>query len=478
MTFIPIRYPDLRNHIMQDFPEMFTDPTNRTLFKDLCRKLSIRNHTRMVHEFKDWQDDYAFMDPDVDTKLPVPFAHLSKPEQESAFESWLAVFRDLLKDGEFVHFSAKEFDLAAKGQGLEGLRVKHVSKDLIQTHLWFREVKDIEKPFRSWRTCFCEKLVPSRLYSRLVMLFRVLHTNQELEDMRKAMPWYKRLFIKRDLKISSQQLHPSLVYLKYFKDVDINDVDMMMPGTVVKFSWFDWLMIWGPILFGFGAAIYKAANQTLDFDTASSTLTSIFLVLMPLTWGMKAYSSIKDKAKRYEQHLNTIFLLHNLNNNSGVVSQLMDEAEEQEDSEAMLAYFFLWRAQTLGESMDIEQVDHQSQEYLNTLFRKLGGRTQIDFDVHDGVDDLRNFGVLSSVKGGEREILKVVSLSEAVDLCDVRHLSVEERKPHVVSGGVVPGGTLSEKMVVLQMEHNKGETHNGADCTDTIPSSGAHPHDA
>lgn len=44
-----------------------------------------------------------------------------------------------------------------------------------------------------------------------------------------------------------------------------------------------------------------------------------------------------------QAHLNKIFILHNLNNNSGVISQLIDEAQEQEDNEAMLAYFFLWK---------------------------------------------------------------------------------------------------------------------------------------
>jgi len=61
-------------------------------------------------------------------------------------------------------------------------------------------------------------------------------------------------------------------------------VDMLLPGSVAKFSWFDHIMIWAPILFGLGSAIYKAVQGTLTFDNLQQTLTSLLLVLLPLTW--------------------------------------------------------------------------------------------------------------------------------------------------------------------------------------------------
>lgn len=39
--------------------------------------------------------------------------------------------------------------------------------------------------------------------------------------------------------------------------------------------------------------------------------------------------SVRDKQRRHQAHLNSLFLLHNLNNNGGVISQLMGEAQEQ-----------------------------------------------------------------------------------------------------------------------------------------------------
>jgi hypothetical protein len=39
--------------------------------------------------------------------------------------------------------------------------------------------------------------------------------------------------------------------------------------------------------------------------------------------------AVKDKQRLYEAHMNKLFLLHNLNNNAGVISSCLDEALEQ-----------------------------------------------------------------------------------------------------------------------------------------------------
>ena len=45
--------------------------------------------------------------------------------------------------------------------------------------------------------------------------------------------------------------------------------------------------------------------------------------------GVRAWLAIKEKAQKYQAHLNALFIVHNLNNNSGVISQMLNEAQEQ-----------------------------------------------------------------------------------------------------------------------------------------------------
>ncbi len=44
------------------------------------------------------------------------------------------------------------------------------------------------------------------------------------------------------------------------------------------------VQILGPIIFGVGAATYKAASGTLRFDGMMNVLLSLVLIVMPLTW--------------------------------------------------------------------------------------------------------------------------------------------------------------------------------------------------
>ena len=60
------------------------------------------------------------------------------------------------------------------------------------------------------------------------------------------------------------------------------------------------LIIWIPILFGCGAAIYKTVKGTIAFNNLNHALTSIVLIVMPLTWGIRAWIQVKDKEQTYQ----------------------------------------------------------------------------------------------------------------------------------------------------------------------------------
>ena len=58
---------------------------------------------------------------------------------------------------------------------------------------------------------------------------------------------------------------------------------MLLPGSAVKFTAWDWLLIIGPVLFGLVSAIVKAAQGTLNFTSPQNALSSSILVILPVT---------------------------------------------------------------------------------------------------------------------------------------------------------------------------------------------------
>ncbi|MVD21648.1 DUF3754 domain-containing protein, partial [Vibrio cholerae] len=67
--------------------------------------------------------------------------------------------------------------------------------------------------------------------------------------------------------------------------------------------------------------------------------------------------------EKYQLNLTRSLYYQNLDNNGGVICRVLDEAEEQELVEAILAYALLhWKAPEAG--WTAEQLDQQAEHYL------------------------------------------------------------------------------------------------------------------
>ena len=122
---------------------------------------------------------------------------------------------------------------------------------------------------------------------------------------------------------------------------------------------------------------------------------------MPLYGAFSGYMSIKKKIQDLQSHLNGLYIMHNISSNNGAISQVLDEALEQEDKvsgfyegwgsayivkvrfvkafhdnciiiflefqETILAYFFLWCGLTKPKTLTRTELDSSVEEYLKTL---------------------------------------------------------------------------------------------------------------
>ena len=75
----------------------------------------------------------------------------------------------------------------------------------------------------------------------------------------------------------------------------------------------------------------QAASGTLLFDTALNIILALVLIVMPLYGAFSGYMSIKKKIQDLQSHLNGLYIMHNISSNNGAISQVLDEALEQED---------------------------------------------------------------------------------------------------------------------------------------------------
>ena len=76
----------------------------------------------------------------------------------------------------------------------------------------------------------------------------------------------------------------------------------------------------------------------------------------------------------------------NMGNNSGVFPMLIDNAEEEELKETILAYAFLNQSK---EPLTSEEIDTQIENWFQTEFQ-----IELDFDVEDALYKLKKIGLV------------------------------------------------------------------------------------
>jgi len=105
----------------------------------------------------------------------------------------------------------------------------------------------------------------------------------------------------------------------------------------------------------------------------------------------------------YTLQLTQSLYYQNLDNNGGVMFRLLDETEEQEVREVLLAYFYLWRY-----AGDAGWTSKELDDYIELdLERRL--KMEIDFEIGDAMNKLVKAGIATVT--GER--FKAVPIAEA-----------------------------------------------------------------
>jgi hypothetical protein len=119
---------------------------------------------------------------------------------------------------------------------------------------------------------------------------------------------------------------------------------------------------------------------------------------------LKSFHGYLQTKQKYQLNLTESLYYQNLDNNAGALFRLLNEAEEQEFREAVLAYFFLLtRAGAAG--WNREHLDDAIEDFLEA---KAG--IKVDFEIGDAVDKLVHFELIEHRGDG---LLHAVPLREA-----------------------------------------------------------------
>jgi hypothetical protein len=122
----------------------------------------------------------------------------------------------------------------------------------------------------------------------------------------------------------------------------------------------------------------------------------------------KQFNNFKNRKLRFLQTLTQSLYFKNLDNNAGVFHRLVNDAEEEECKEAVLAYYFLL---TSEQSMSRTELDRKIEHWLAVKWR-----CKVDFEIDDALAKLLALELVTET--GDK--LSVVAIDDAIRKLDQR----------------------------------------------------------
>ena len=163
------------------------------------------------------------------------------------------------------------------------------------------------------------KEVELRTYQRVVLLLQREEQEEKHRWFAPYLPWNSELpYLPWNSEPSlCRAIKPGKMYFRIFKDIEVSDIDMLIPGSKVQFTRLDFTLLVIPLMVGIISACWKAINGTLRFDTVTHMVTSIVLVILPLIYATRAYTQFCQKRNAYQSSLVRKLSLQTIANNAG-----------------------------------------------------------------------------------------------------------------------------------------------------------------
>jgi len=360
-------------------------PVEGEQFGQFCKLMVATFH----YEYHAWLEDlkglYAPFNPDSTTAV---LRAWTEEERDGLIPDLFGKFAALLERANYERLSRAEIEASVGAASDWGVRL-HVNFAVFERLEVYARGNVVERRIRRlWQHWYRAEEVHVPLYQRLVVMFRL----REHRDLRGEV----------DVKP---------VYIKLFKNIPRQDIDMLLPATRFRLTLLDRGKIILPTLSGIAIAVYKIVQGALlvAFAGLYGMLAVLGLVGGTVGYGVKSFLGYMRTKERYQLSLTRSLYFQNLDNNAGVFYRLLDEAEEQEGLEAILAYALLNR-RAEDEGWSQQRLDHEAEAYLRELLD-----FAVDFEVGDSLAKLARLGCATQDAAGHWH---AVPLSEAVSRLD------------------------------------------------------------
>jgi len=376
--YIPVRRHDLVNLLCAD---RGLDRAASAQFRQLCDLLAATFHFEYHELLEELKNEYAPFDPDEATK---PMVQLTASERKDHLKRLFERFAWLMERANFKRLDRQAIIDATKAVSDWGLKMDVDFGIFERIDVYARGSAIGKRHRRRWQNWWRLESVELPLHQRMVLMAKLKPS--------------KRLPAGVDTED---------VFLKIFKDIPKIDIEMLLPGARFLMPGMARLKLSGSFLSGLGWISYTVFEQIVH--AAAFGLSLIYGPLLAVFgYSYRQYYGYQSTKNKFNLHLTQSLYYLNLGNNLGVLFHLLDEAEEQECREAMLAYYCLWRYAP-AEGWTMSDLD----DYVEMDLERIAD-IKVDFEVDDAMAKLERLQLVT--KNGDRYV--AVPIEQALERLD------------------------------------------------------------
>jgi len=378
LRFIPFRRSDIARMCLYDGR---LDAQGRARFEAARKRIELQFQAEFNRLRSQLKDAYGPLDPDADTRVVEAF-------RDSGSDKVLAsLLEGVLNRANYERLGPEQVKRALSHASLFQVQLHVDTNDFDEVLLYTRgpSVKDeeIRKLFGLWR-----KNIRFVNFDRVVI--------------------YIRFKADVDVETTLGGCQPGSTMLKLFQNVPAADLEMLFPNTRVGMRLLDKLLIGVPAVVSGGAVLTTKLGTTLvllgsligfwlglNTEPVNLDRTAV-LALVAGTGALggylwKQYSNYRNRKLRYTQALTENLYFKLLDNNAGVLYRILDEAEDSEVKESLLAYHFL---QLAGEPLSAAELD----ECIECWFAE-HWLCRLDFEIEDALKKLLRLELVTENNG-------------------------------------------------------------------------------
>jgi hypothetical protein len=401
---IPLRKSDVIDGLIA---EGRLDEADQERFRQLARMLGAILHYEYLDELDRLRETYFYFDPEID-----PHEFGSAKDLNAAYRELSDEFVRVLRDANFIEVSHEEITRAFAEGARVRVKIKAPIEDYRDVRMFRRgsHLETIKVP--AWFG-LRRRPLEIKVYDDVVLMVATKPGGMDAADNRLALLSARR---------GGQKVRSGAVLLKYFRHIARADLKALFPNVRVVRSLIDHLMLGVPAVLGgvpiliklastmtvlfLVAGFYLGLSGTIHDKDMEQALAALSGLLALGAFMLRQWGNFHRQSLIHQKQLTDNVYYRNVNNNAGIFTYLIGEAEDQDWKETLLAYYGLL---TEAGPITCGVLDARIEELLQ---RMIG--ISADFDVDHALWRLREYGLV--VETGGR--VSAVPLSDALGRLD------------------------------------------------------------